>query len=238
MAKKTKSEQPSQEVTSLEKVTSVEKVTSRPPAKQAVKPKAVKKEVSSKKSAPVNESTPVVEVATDVPVTSVTSVNEKVVVEPTLSLTEDFSKFMTHMQQLSSMLGSLRTEFRVLEKKATRELKSAQKATAKRKRKAGNRSPSGFVKPTLISNELASFLGKEIGTEMARTDVTREINTYIRAHKLQDPTNGRKINADSQLSSLLKLTPSDELTYFNLQKFMSPHFQKQSDKVALGLVSA
>lgn len=227
MAKKTKSEQPSEQVTSTQKVTSNEKVTSRPPAKQVSKPKAVKKEVSSKKSAPVTEATPVVEVP-------VTSVNEKVVVEPSVSLTEDFSKFMTHMQQLSSMLGSLRTEFRVLEKKATRELKSAQKANAKRKRKAGNRSPSGFVKPTLISNELASFLGKEIGTEMARTDVTREINTYIRANKLQDPTNGRKINADSQLSSLLKLTPSDELTYFNLQKFMSPHFQKQSDKVALG----
>ena len=56
--------------------------------------------------------------------------------------------------------------------------KTVQKQNAKRKRKQGNRSPSGFVKPTLISNELASFLNKSQGSEMARTEVTREINAY------------------------------------------------------------
>jgi chromatin remodeling complex protein RSC6 len=148
------------------------------------------------------------------------------------TLTGDFTEFMAKLQQVSSLLSSLKSEFRTLEKKATRELKAAQKASAKRKRKAGNRSPSGFVKPTLISNELAAFLGKEVGTQMARTEVTREINAYIRANNLQDKDNGRKINADTKLTSLLKLTPGDELTYFNLQKFMSPHFAKAAPKVA------
>ena len=138
---------------------------------------------------------------------------------------------MAKLQQVSSLLSSLKSEFRTLEKKATRELKAAQKASAKRKRKAGNRSPSGFVKPTLISNELAAFLGKEVGTQMARTEVTREINAYIRANNLQDKDNGRKINADTKLTSLLKLSPGDELTYFNLQKYMSPHFAKASKAV-------
>jgi upstream activation factor subunit UAF30 len=147
------------------------------------------------------------------------------------TLTGDFTEFMAKLQQVSSLLSSLKSEFRTLEKKATRELKAAQKASAKRKRKAGNRSPSGFVKPTLISNELAAFLGKEVGTQMARTEVTREINAYIRANKLQDPQNGRKINADTKLTSLLKLTPGDELTYFNLQKYMSPHFAKASKPI-------
>ena len=89
-----------------------------------------------------------------------------------------------------------------------------------------NRSPSGFVKPTRISSELASFLGKTAGTEMARTEVTREINAYIRANQLQDKTTGRIINADSKLSSLLKLKAGEELTYFNLQRYMTPHFLK------------
>jgi chromatin remodeling complex protein RSC6 len=66
---------------------------------------------------------------------------------------------------------------------------------------------------------------------MARTEVTREINSYIRAHSLQDPKNGRKINPDKKLATLLKIGAEDELTYFNLQRYMSPHFQKQS-KVA------
>jgi chromatin remodeling complex protein RSC6 len=144
------------------------------------------------------------------------------------SVSAEFGDFMTKLQQLSTVISSLKTEFRTLEKKATRELKAAAKASHKRKRKTGNRSPSGFVKPTLISDELASFLGKTKGTEMARTEVTREINAYIRANQLQDKTNGRRINADSKLSSLLKLASGEELTYFNLQRYMSPHFAKTS----------
>ena len=130
------------------------------------------------------------------------------------------------------MISSLKADFRQLEKKALRELKAAQKANAKRKRKQGNRSPCGFVKPCLISNELASFLNKPNGVEMARTEVTREINAYIRTHNLQDKSNGRKINADAKLSKLLNLKPQDELTYFNLQRYMSPHFQKAAAAAA------
>ena len=150
----------------------------------------------------------------------------------------EFTDFMSKLQQLSAMMSSLKTDFRALEKKASRELKTATKASSKRKRKTGNRSPSGFVKPTLISAELATFLGKSEGTEMARTEVTREINAYIRANQLQDKTNGRRINADSKLSSLLKLTSGEELTYFNLQRYMSPHFAKSAASQAAAAAAA
>jgi chromatin remodeling complex protein RSC6 len=90
-----------------------------------------------------------------------------------------------------------------------------------------NRANAGFVKPTRISDELAIFLEKSSGSEMARTEVTRDINLYIRAHKLQDPKNGRKIIPDAKLSVLLKLGKDQELTYFNLQRFLSPHFAKK-----------
>jgi chromatin remodeling complex protein RSC6 len=82
------------------------------------------------------------------------------------------------------------------------------------------------VKPTLISDQLADFLTRPKGTLIARTEVTREINAYIRSNKLQDPENGRKINPDAKLKKLLALKPTDELTYFNLQRYMSQHFQK------------
>ena len=141
-------------------------------------------------------------------------------------LTAATTEFLAKLNQAGALFASLKTEFRSLEKKWSRELKTAQKSQAKRKRKSGNRQPSGFVKPTKISDELAKFLEKPVGTEMARTDVTREINTYIRAHKLQDKDNGRKIIPDAKLASLLKLKKTDELTYFNLQRYMSPHFQK------------
>jgi chromatin remodeling complex protein RSC6 len=141
-------------------------------------------------------------------------------------LAEQSVEFLAKLQQLGVLISSLKAEYRTLEKKWSRELKSAQKQSSKRKRKAGNRAPSGFVKPTRISDELATFLGKDKGCEMARTEVTRDINKYIRTHDLQDKENGRKINPDTKLASLLKLKKTDELTYFNLQRYMSPHFAK------------
>lgn len=145
---------------------------------------------------------------------------------PVSALQDEFAEFLGKLNQVSSQFATLRSDFRTLEKRWTRELRTAQKTVERRKRKVGNRAPSGFVKPTLISDELASFLGKDQGTEMARTEVTREINKYIRANALQDKDNGRKINPDAALSSLLKIGTGDELTYFNLQRYMSPHFAK------------
>lgn len=181
--------------------------------KKTRKPKAVKTEA-------------VVDVAPSPVAVSETPVVADAAADAEAPLAEQSVEFLAKLQQLGVLITSLKSEYKALEKKWTREVKTAQKQSSKRKRKAGNRAPSGFVKPTKISDELASFLGKEKGAEMARTDVTREINTYIRAHKLQDSTNGRKINPDKKLAALLKLKTTDELTYFNLQKYMSPHFAK------------
>ena len=155
----------------------------------------------------------------------------------TSSLSSLFSEFGSKLQTLSSGLSSLRSDFRTLERNVAREMRAAQKVS-KRKRKSGNRAPSGFVKPTLISKELAEFLGKPAGTEWARTEVTREINAYIRQHSLQDKENGRKINPDTKLRSLLQLKKGEELTYFNLQKYMSPHFAKATPAVAVAVASS
>ena len=161
------------------------------------------------------------------------------VVDTETPITEQSVEFLAKLQQLGVLISSLKAEYRTLEKKWTRELKTAQKQSSKRKRKAGNRAPSGFVKPTRISDELAKFLEKPSGSEMARTEVTRDINKYIRTHNLQDKENGRKINPDSKLATLLKLKKTDELTYFNLQRYMSPHFAKASkDLAAVPTVSA
>jgi len=150
---------------------------------------------------------------------------EEPVVPSTDSLiSAQFASISAKLQQVVAFAASLRSELRSLERHAVKELRTAQKASAKKRRKVGNRAPSGFVKPTPISKELAEFLGKTDGSEMARTEVTREINAYIRTNSLQDKENGRRINPDAKLKSLLKLKKGDELTYFNLQRYMSPHF--------------
>jgi chromatin remodeling complex protein RSC6 len=182
------------------------------------KPKNTKKSV--KAETPVVE-TPVV-AATPAPVAVETPVEEDVKSPFCLQRSE----FAAKLTQMAAIASALKTEFRALDKAYERELKTVQKTSSKRKRKTGNRAPSGFVKPTKISDELATFLGKDKGTEMARTEVTREINKYIRSNNLQDAENRRKIIPDAKLKSLLKLSAKDELTYFNLQKYMSPHFAK------------
>jgi upstream activation factor subunit UAF30 len=224
--KKPTTETPKPAEKSAEK--SAEKVVSKD-KKPAAKKAAPKKTVKPVDVKPVDVK-PVEVEPIEVEVKPVDVVSDADVV-PQLSI--DFADFMTKLQQVTQLMSGLKTEFRGLEKKANREFKAAQKASAKRKRKQGNRSPSGFVKPTLISNDLAAFLTKPVGSEMARTEVTREINAYIRANNLQDKTNGRKINADAKLTKLLKLKSDDELTYFNLQKYMSPHFAKAAAKVVV-----
>jgi chromatin remodeling complex protein RSC6 len=175
------------------------------------KPAAAKKTKAPKETpvaAPAVEQAPVADAAEQIP------------------LLGKLGEFAEKLQQMTAFVSSLKTEYKALEKTCARELKAAQKASLKKKRASGNRAPSGFVKPTLISDELAAFLGKEKGSEVARTTVSKEINAYIRSAKLQDPTNGRKINPDAKLAKLLKIGKGDELTYFNLQRYMKHHFIK------------
>ena len=224
MAKKTSSSTASAPTTTTAASTAPASTTVSAPA-----PAPVSKPAKAPKSAPAKtDATPVASTPTSAPV--VTDASSDAVVSEVSSLSTLFGEFGSKLQALSSGISSLRSDFRTLERHAAREMRAAQKA-CKRKRKSGNRAPSGFVKPTLISKELADFLGKPVGTEWARTEVTREINAYIRTHSLQDKENGRKINPDTKLRSLLQMKKGDELTYFNLQRYMSPHFAKATPAV-------
>jgi len=200
-----------------------------PKVKKATKAK----KTSSKSKKTASKDTPVPEVVA-APVAEVAAVPAPATDTPAVpTLSESFGELLGQLQALRSQLTSVTGQVRALQKRADRELKNAHKASKKRQRRTGNRAPSGFVKPTKISSELANFLGKPKGTEMARTEVTREINKYIRANKLQDKDNGRIILADTKLRKLLKLKKDDELTYFNLQRYMSPHFAKNVKKATV-----
>tara|TARA_B100000282_G_C31738035_1_gene494627 strand:- start:3281 stop:3883 length:603 start_codon:yes stop_codon:yes gene_type:complete len=168
---------------------------------------------------PVNE---VVQTATEV---SATEAPKDSIEAVSLKMNE----FSAKLQQLIGLLSTVKSDFKTLEKSVSREMKAAQKASAKKRQSSGNRKPSGFVKPARISDELAAFLGKESGTEMSRTDVSKEINAYIVAHKLKNEKNGRIIHPDAKLTKLLKVQKDDELTFFNLQRYMKPHFAKAGE---------
>jgi len=196
-----------------------------------VKVKAAKEPKAAKEAA-------VAPVAAAVPAADAVSSEDVAAPSSESLISSQFSSISAKLQQVVAFAASLRSELRALERHAVKELRTAQKASAKKRRKVGNRAPSGFVKPTLISKELAEFLGKTDGSEMARTEVTREINAYIRNNNLQDKENGRRINPDTKLKSLLKLKKGEELTYFNLQRYMSPHFATAAKSAASAAIVA
>jgi chromatin remodeling complex protein RSC6 len=202
------------------KTTTTPATTAAPaPAAAPAKAKASKK-VVAEAAAPVNEVT-----LTPAAPAQVADAASPAAVEAS-SVAVKMTEFSAKLQQLIGLFSTVKSDFKTLEKVMSREMKLAAKASSKKRRSSGDRKPSGFVKPTVISDELAQFLGKEIGTEMARTEVSKDINTYIRSHNLQDKANGRIIHPDAKLTKLLKVAKGDELTYFNLQRYMKHHFQK------------
>jgi chromatin remodeling complex protein RSC6 len=199
------------------------------PAKAAKAPATPKASKAAAEAAPVAAPAPAVVDGAEVS-TPVAEVDGSV-------STALYASVLTKLQSAQAVLASIRSEVNELKRQHARELRAANKANKRRKTNA-NRAPSGFVKPTLISNELASFLGKPEGSVLARTEVTREVNAYIRTQKLQDKDNGRKINPDAKLLKLLKLKKGEELTYFNLQKYMAVHFAKSVPAAAAAAAAA
>ena len=154
---------------------------------------------------------------------------EEASAEPTPPTVDDeFRSLMGRFAQLRSFTSSLISDARRLSKRVVRELKDAERQNRRRRKNKSTtkRAPSGFAKPSAISEELCDFLNCEHGTQMARTEVTKFLTQYIKQHDLQDPSNRRRILCDEPLASLLSVGPEDEVTYFNLQKYMKPHFPK------------
>lgn len=139
------------------------------------------------------------------------------------------------VQTVQSVAKELINLLKVLGRDHNKLLKESISPKKKGKKASGGKDPSdktqrpasGFAKPTPLSDELCKFLSVPAGTNMARTDVTRRINDYIKEHNLQDPENKRKINPDAQLATLVTESEDDSpLTYFNLQSRIKHHFLK------------
>ena len=207
-------------------------------APAAVESKEVKKSSTKTTKTEVAAAAPVVApVAAPV---SAAPVESKV--DETKSLSSDaiLTAFDAKIQQVSSILSSLKNDSKALRKEILSNKKAfekLEKKSAKKKRAApvdGEEAKprnSGFMRPVKISDELASFLGKATGTVMGRQDANDEIRQDVSLHNLKETEKGkgRNINPDAKLSSLLKLPAGEQLTYFNLQKYMKPHFIRIED---------
>ena len=204
-------------------------------ATKASKSKASK--VVKKPTTEVEEtSTPAVE--TSAPVEATNEVVESVSTDMTSVLETRFAALGAKLSQMSNDIGAIKKEYAEVGRLMSKEMKISRKLSEAKMKRAGNRAPAGFIKPTLIGDELAKFLGAPIGTEMARTAVTKQITKYVKSNDLQDPTNGRTIIPDAALAKLLKISKNDELTYFNLQRYLAPHFPSSTANTAAATAAA
>ena len=143
--------------------------------------------------------------------------------DPTIK--DQFGSVLMTLSSFRSQITMLQNQVRGLEKSVNKKIRVLHKE-AKKNRNKGNRKPSGFAVPTKISDDLCEFMGKPKGTMVARTEVTQYIIEYIRQHDLQKPDNKKYINPDGALKSLLAVEGDDQVTYFNLQRYMNKHFVK------------
>ena len=153
--------------------------------------------------------------------TTTPTTSEKV----TTQMEGQFTDILSTLSAFRSQITMLQNQVRGLEKTVSKKVKAMEREAKKNKSK-GNRKPSGFAVPTEITNELCDFMQMPHGSSVARTEVTQYIIKYIKENELQWEKNRKIIKPDKALTSLLDVKDKDEVTYFNLQKYMNKHFKK------------
>ena len=142
-------------------------------------------------------------------------------------LFEQFEDVINGLSVVKTQINTLQQTLKQLEKNVKKQMKGLKKEVVKNKVK-GNRKPSGFAKPSKLTKELCEFIKKSEGTEIARTEVTKALIEYIKENKLENQTNSKIIIPDEKLKFLLGIEDGQELTYFNIQKYMTKHFIKNT----------
>ena len=232
---------PARKTTSTSSKTATAKSTTTKRAKKTASAPATTETAAPAAPVDVVEPAPVSTETSTVSATSTTSTTSTSSSVGGEQLEADYQSLMDRLTDFKTLYTGITSDLRKLQKNMNRYIREANKRTRRPKNNDPNRvkrQPSGFAKPALISDDLCSFLGVESGTEMARTEVTKHLTTYIKEHNLQDQENKRKILPDSALQKLLNVTATDEVTYFNLQKFMKVHFPKSVAAAAAAAAAA
>ena len=216
---------------STKAVKSVSKKTVAEPVVAVPAPTPVVAAPAKKAAAPKKEAAPVVVQSTPVVAAPVTN---SVVAAPVeseaavVSVQDDVKTMLTQAATLRETAGALVAELKRLEKRVAKLQKEADKRRRKSKKPVEGeevkpRKPSIFELPTPLSNDLCSFLGVSNGSKESRSNVTKAITTYVKLHDLK---NKHTITPDAKLKSLLGVKDGEVLTYFNLQRYLNPHYLK------------
>jgi len=200
------------------------KTTSNKKVPVAKKGTATKKETASTKETTASTKEVAASTKETVSTEEVASTKETVSTEEVnlISYDKEFSNLYDKFTTITALVSSLRNDTKLFEKRVMKDMKSVNKDRIKAANKKNTtRPPSGIVKATEISDELALFLDKAPGTLLARTEATAMVTAFVKQNGLQDHNNGRLIIPNPALLKLLQVPADVKLTYFNLQKYMA-----------------
>ena len=192
-------------------------------------------EATPAKKATRKAAAPKVEVAAPAPVVSSTPVEAAPVapVAPATTLDEDIKALAALAATARETLSTFQAQLKRLEKRVHRDMKDARKRRRRVKVDENGveikRAPSIFERPTQVTQELLTFLGRPAATLMSRSEVTKAVNDYVKANNLK---NKHDIKPDAPLRALLKIGVDEPLTYFNLQRYLNHHYVKAVPAVA------
>mgnify|MGYP000467573851 FL=1 len=126
----------------------------------------------------------------------------------------------TVLEELSSLRSDIKSLSKIVRKiKAKVDDPTGEKAASRAKN-------NGFNRKQAISDKLRVFLDLPEGELVSRSTVTRAINKYVTDNGLKHPDNGRILVLDDKLKKLLQPPDDIEVTFLNLQKFLSPHYTR------------
>ena len=128
------------------------------------------------------------------------------------------------LETIQTEIAALRNDIKNLTK-LIRKVKNTQEDPDGEKAKA-RAANNGFNRKQDVTPKLREFLGLPADELISRSEVTKFINKYITDKGLKHPDNGRQIILDDKLRDLLTPPADVQVTYLNLQKYLSPHYVK------------
>jgi len=146
---------------------------------------------------------------------------------PLTTLDEDLKAVTGNLNTLRETVSAMLSQVKKLEKRVHREIKDARKRKRRVKVEEGAdakpRALSIFERPTKVTEELLTFLGRPKETLLSRSEVTKSVNNYVKEKGLK---NKHDIKPDAALKKLLAIGEGEPLTYFNLQRYLNRHYVK------------
>uniref|UniRef100_A0A6C0ITX7 DM2 domain-containing protein n=1 Tax=viral metagenome TaxID=1070528 RepID=A0A6C0ITX7_9ZZZZ len=156
------------------------------------------------------------------------------------TMLDEFSIIQNSLSLFKMNITTIQSQLKNLEKRVKKEMRTIEKKQQKLK-SVQKKMPSGFAKPTNVTKELCDFMNCPEGSKIARTEVTKALVEYIKSHNLlkNSETSKNVIVPDEKLKKLLGLPEvpllEEDLTYFNIQKYMNKHFSDYKKQQTISL---